>query len=133
MDVNFYWYYIGREDQSVNEKVMTSRLDQQIRVNKIMFEAYKDTKIQSKKLEKYMMSYLTIISAISSILAIRSGDPEKLAMKEELWSYMKESDQAVWKKIRYNIVGIVMNLPGKGGRKFASFCYTIVQKIYGFN
>lgn len=33
MDVNFYRYYIGREDQSVNEKVMISRLDQQLKVN----------------------------------------------------------------------------------------------------
>ena len=31
MDVNFYHYLIGREDQSVNEKVMISRIDQQIR------------------------------------------------------------------------------------------------------
>ena len=30
MDVDFYRYYIGREDQSVNEKVMISRVDQQI-------------------------------------------------------------------------------------------------------
>ena len=34
LDVNFYRYYIGREDQSVNEKVMIGRLDQQIFVNK---------------------------------------------------------------------------------------------------
>ena len=33
MDVNFYRYFIGREDQSVNEQVMIGRIDQQIRVN----------------------------------------------------------------------------------------------------
>ena len=38
MDVDFYRYFIGREDQSVNEKVMISRIDQQIRVNKIMID-----------------------------------------------------------------------------------------------
>ena len=36
LDVNFYRYYIGREDQSVNENVMIGRIDQQIKVNKIM-------------------------------------------------------------------------------------------------
>ena len=30
LDVDFYRYYIGREDQSVNEKVMISSVDQQI-------------------------------------------------------------------------------------------------------
>ena len=32
LDVNFYRYFIGRDDQSVNEKVMISRIDQQIYV-----------------------------------------------------------------------------------------------------
>ena len=31
LDVNFYRYFIGRDDQSVNEKVMIKRIDQQIR------------------------------------------------------------------------------------------------------
>lgn len=38
LDVDFYRYFIGREDQSVNEKVMIGRIDQQIKVNKIMVE-----------------------------------------------------------------------------------------------
>ena len=36
MDVDFYRYFIGREDQSVNEKVMIGRVDQQIFVTKTM-------------------------------------------------------------------------------------------------
>lgn len=40
LDVDFYRYYIGREDQSVNEKVMISRLDQQIFVTKTMIDMY---------------------------------------------------------------------------------------------
>ncbi|HBA51198.1 MAG TPA: glycosyl transferase, partial [Lachnospiraceae bacterium] len=44
MDVNLYRYYIGREDQSVNEEIMISRIDQQIRVNKIMIDYMVDKK-----------------------------------------------------------------------------------------
>ena len=51
MDVDFYRYYIGREDQSVNEKVMISRIDQQIFVTKTMIDMYELRRIQSKKLE----------------------------------------------------------------------------------
>ena len=40
LDVDFYHYFIGRDDQSVNEKVMIKRLDQQIRVNKLMADYY---------------------------------------------------------------------------------------------
>ena len=31
LDVNFYRYFIGRSDQSVNEQVMIGRIDQQLR------------------------------------------------------------------------------------------------------
>ena len=40
MNVDFYRYFIGREDQSVNEKVMISRIDQQIRVNELLMASY---------------------------------------------------------------------------------------------
>ena len=38
LDVDFYHYFIGRDDQSVNEKVMIKRVDQQLRVNKLMID-----------------------------------------------------------------------------------------------
>lgn len=39
LDVDLYRYYIGREDQSVQEATMIRRLDQQLRVNRIMISA----------------------------------------------------------------------------------------------
>ena len=53
LDVDFYRYYIGREDQSVNEKVMISRIDQQIFVTKSMIDMYQLGKIKSRKLKAY--------------------------------------------------------------------------------
>ena len=50
MDVDFYRYFIGREDQSVNEKVIIKRLDQQIFVTKTMIDMYQLKDIGSKKL-----------------------------------------------------------------------------------
>ena len=76
LDVNFYRHYIGREDQSVHEKVMISRLDQQIRVNQIMYDSYDLTKIENKKLRDYMYHYLEIVTVVSSVLLIRGGTKE---------------------------------------------------------
>ena len=67
MNVDFYRYFIGREDQSVNEKVMIGRIDQQIKVNKIMIDAYDLTKIRNKKLKDYMVKYLAMMMTVSSI------------------------------------------------------------------
>ena len=40
MDLDLYRYFIGRQDQSVNEKAMVQRVDQQIRVTRLMFGYY---------------------------------------------------------------------------------------------
>ena len=75
LDVNFYRYYIGRVDQSVNEGIMISRIDQQIKVNKIMIDYFVDRKqelLKNKKLYQYMRNYLEIITTVSSVLLIRA-------------------------------------------------------------
>ena len=132
-DVDMYRYFIGRDDQSVNEKVMLSRIDQQIRVNKIMFDDVKLNEITNEMCRKYMYSYLEIITTISTILAIISGTDENMAKKDELWAYMKEHDEETYKKLRHGVMGQLMNLPGKGGRKVAIGAYKLSQKVVGFN
>lgn len=133
LDVNFYRYFIGRGDQSVNEKVMIGRIDQQIRVTHIMLETYNVWKIENKKLRKYMMNYLDIMMMVSSILLIRSGTDENFKKKQELWKYLKNLDRKLYRKLRYSIMGRSSNLPGRGGRKVSIMAYQIVRKFYGFN
>lgn len=133
LDVNFYRYYIGRDDQSVNEKVMIKRIDQQIKVNKLMIDVLEKYSIRQKALRKYMLSYLDIIMAVSSIMLIRSGTPEDLKKKDELWQYLREKDRGIYIKLRYGIMGRAVHLPGKSGRKMSITVYKICQKFYGFN
>lgn len=136
LDVNFYRYYIGREDQSVNEKVMISRIDQQIRVNKIMIDYMADNKSKiftDKKLKAYMLNYLDIITTISSIMLIRSDKEENLLKKKELWDYLKKKDKYIFWKLRYGLLGNSMNLPGKGGRKISVEGYKLCQRFFKFN
>ena len=133
MDVDFYRYFIGRDDQSVNEKVMISRIDQQIKVNKIMVDAYDLWKVQNRKLRKYMFNYLEIITVISTVMLIRSGTEENLEKKRELWRYIKQQDIRLFHHLRSGIMGNTMNLPGKSGRKISIAAYKISQKVVGFN
>ena len=115
LDVNFYRYFIGRDDQSVNEKVMISRIDQQILVTKLM------------------LRYLEIMMTVTSILAIRSETEENLKKKKELWQYLKAKDGGLYFRLRHGLFGRTMNLPGRGGRKLSVAAYKISQKFYGFN
>ena len=133
LDVNFYRYFIGREDQSVNETVMIGRIDQQIRVNKLMLDYYNESKISNWKLRYYMVRYLEIMMVISSILAIRSGTDENMAKKKELWQYARKGNFLLFLRLRFGFLGQGMNLPGKGGRQVSIAGYKISQKFFGFN
>lgn len=133
LDVNLYRYYIGREDQSVNEKVMIQRVDQQIFVTKTMIDMYQMKKITNRKLRNYMTNYLAIMMTVSSILLIRSKKEENLLKKKELWEYLKKSEYRTYWKIRYGILGQTMNLPGKSGRKISVLGYQVARRLFGFN
>lgn len=133
LDLDFYRYFIGREDQSVNEKIMIKRVDQQIRISKIMIDTFTSATITDEKLRGYMQSYLDINMAIASIMLILSGTDENLQKKKELWRYLKETDASLYSHIRYSLLGNSVNLPGRGGRTFSVYAYKAVQKHMGFN
>ena len=119
MDVDFYRYFIGRDDQSVNEKVM--------------LDVHDLWKIPNRKLRRYMFNYLEIITVISTVMLIRSGTKENLEKKRELWRYIKQQDLRLFHRLRMGIMGNTMNLPGRGGRKISIAAYKISQKVVGFN
>ena len=133
MDVNFYRYFIGREDQSVHEDVMIRRIDQQLLVNRIMIDTIAEAKNVEKNIRRYMLRYLDIIMAVSSIMLIRSGTEENLNKKKDLWKYLKNADIRIYRKLHMGILGRGVNLPGGSGRKTAVEIYKVVQKLYGFN
>lgn len=133
MDVNFYRYFIGREDQSVHEDVMIRRIDQQLFVNRIMIDTIAGAKNIEKNIRRYMLRYLDIIMAVSSIMLIRSGTEENLNKKKDLWKYLKNADIRIYRKLYMGILGRGVNLPGGSGRKIAVEIYKVVQKLYGFN
>lgn len=133
INADFYRYFIGREDQSVNEKVMIERIDQQIKVNKLMIEQVNLANIENEKLRQYLLNHLEIVTVISAIMLIRSGTQENLKKRTELWNYIKNKDMELYQNLRYGMLGKLINLPGRAGRKISVGAYKISQKIVGFN
>lgn len=97
MDIDLYHYFIGRADQSVNEQVMIGRVDQQIKVNKIMIDQYDMKTIQPVKLRKYMTSYLDIMMTVSSIMLI-------VPVRKKVWQRKKTCGSTL--KIRTQVFTI---------------------------
>ena len=112
---------------------MIRRIDQQLKVNKLMIEKFDLWKVENEKCRQYMYNYVEIITMVSTIMCLIDGSDELLKKKEDLWNYIKETDVRLYKKLRHGIFGTVMNLPGKLGRKIAITCYHIAQKVIGFN
>ena len=62
LNVNFYRFYIGREEQSVNEKVTITRIDQQLTFYSLLMEngvaceiiIYNDESIKDFSVAAYM-------------------------------------------------------------------------------
>lgn len=131
MDINLYRYFIGREGQSVNERIMIKRIDQQYFVTKLMIHFFNPCDIQkeNKKLGKYLLHYLSMMITICSILSILSKDKENIKKRKKLWIELKEYDKKLYRHIRYGSLAGLTMLP-----KFLVIpCYRIAQKTYKFN
>jgi len=133
LNVNFYRYFIGREGQSVQEKTMIKRIDQQLTVNKLMIESVNLNDISCDKKRIYLMHYLEIVTAISSILLLKEGSRTSMKNKDELWEFIRKKDAAVYNELRKNIIGKILHLQTPVGRLIAIATYKISRMIVGFS
>ena len=133
MNTDLYRYFIGREDQSVNEKIMIGRMDQQMRVNKLMIDCCDVMALEDEKCRRYMIKYLTMITTVSTVLCIKSGTEQHLAQKEELWQYLKDKNLDLYKSVKRSFMGRAMQMKSKTGRKVILKAYGVAQKIFSFN
>lgn len=134
LNVDFYRYFIGREDQSVNEQIIMKRIDQHVKVTEILIASHDVIKIKekSKKLYKYMLSFLSIMMTINSIYLIKIGTKESMKIKKELWLKLKKDNVVVYKYCKRKFVGMASsNCP------FVCWIckgiYNIARKVFKFN
>lgn len=132
-DLDLYRYFIGRDDQSVNEKIMIKRIDQQIRVTKIMIDCCDPTQIECKKLKKYLIKYLIIMMTITSVLLMKENTPESLDKKKDLWNYLNKKNKNLYREVTKSTLGILMQIKNLVVRNIILFCYSVSRKVFGFN
>lgn len=130
LDVDFYHYFIGRADQSVNIDVMKKRADQQYRVNDEMIRYMRTVEHLHPHQEQWMIHYLTIIMMVTTVLYVQIGDREPV---KQLWNLLKETSPRTYRKISRGVMGRIMHLPGKFGGDIIRIGYDIAQKRFGFN
>lgn len=133
LNVDFYRYFIGRKDQSVNEAKMIEQIDQQFLVNKKMIELYAENQSKDELCQKYLFQFVEIVTTVSSVLAFKSNTEENLKKKQQLWYFIEEVDPVLYTRLRSRFLGALVSRDKIGIRSFVLRIYKIYQKIYGFN
>lgn len=134
LDIDFYHYYLGREDQSVNEKVLMKRIDQQIYVTGLVAKCVSldDVKQMHPKLASYMTRNISIMLSISSIhlLLIKTKEAER--MRQEMWDDIRNYNAGLYFHLRWCTLSGLTYLPGKLGGKLTVGGYRAARKFYQF-
>ncbi len=136
MDLDLYHYFIGREDQSVNEKVMMKRIDQQLKVTKMILDRVTTEQERNapKKLRKYLIRNLSIMITISDIHLLMINDDEAYAKRKDLWDTIKARDPKLYNHLKYRTLCGGSYLPfGRVGGAFTLAVYKLARKVYKFN
>lgn len=132
-DLNLYRYFIGRDDQSVNENNMMKRIDQQLFVTKTIIDLHDLTKLKNRHLRSYMTKYLMIMMTISSVFLIKIGTEDALQKKDELWEYLETKNKKMFKAISRTVLGQSSKLHSRPGQEVVKAGYEIARKLFHFN
>lgn len=136
LNVDLYRYFIGREDQSVNETVMIGRIDQQIRINLLMVEhlsRMRNAGILPQSLRRYMTRYVLLVTAVSSVLLSRARSRDALEKKSALWRSIKQTDPVLQLELRRTVIGFVTSARGWWSRLAMDVGYHASRILVGFN
>ncbi len=134
LDLDLYHYFLGREDQSVNESVMMSRIDQQIRVTKIVSKCVNLSEVRQEypKLAEYMTRNVSIMMAISSIHLLLIGTREAFGKRKALWEEIRSCNPQLYRKLKYRTLSGFTYLPGRAGGFLTVSGYRMAKRIYQF-
>ena len=134
LNLDLYHYFLGREDQSVNENMLMKRIDQQIKVTKIVSDSVNLNEVHAKypKLADYMTRNVSIMMAISSIHLLLIGDKEAYQKRKDLWEHIHALNPHLYSKLKYRTLSGLTYLPGRAGGMLTVTGYRVARKIYQF-
>ena len=133
LDCSPYHYLIGRPGQSVNTQVMIKQIDQQLKVTRLMIEAYDlYTNIEDEKLRRYMIFYLSMMVAIT-VTYIYIAEDEKLVHKaDELWDFIKQKDEELYAALHRSFLNSGIRFAQKISPSLIARGLKLIKHIYKF-
>lgn len=133
MDLDFYRYFIGRPDQSVQESQMKKRSSHQVLVSKSVCNKYDLDQVESKKLRKLMRRECIFLMTIGTIFSRLSKTPEGERQYKELWQSVKFANPKLYKSMVPFSMAACVSIPGSFGRFIALTGFKLAHKLVKFN
>ena len=129
-----YGYFVGREDQSINEKNILKRLDQMTNIAKKQITSCSMEELN--KLPRHLRNYLlnNACGQLFTTCALQfiEDTDRSHEMNRDLWQTIRDFDLALYKRLRRNPLGRVTCLPGRAGERFLVFVYRTGRKMIRF-
>lgn len=129
-----YGYFVGRDDQSINERNILKRLDQITAIAKKQITSYSLEELN--RMPRHLRNYL-INNACGQLFTtcalhyIEDTDSSH-RMNLELWQAILSFDPALYRRLRRNPLGRLTCLPGRAGEKFLVLVYKTGRKMIRF-
>ncbi|MCR4672413.1 MAG: glycosyltransferase [Lachnospiraceae bacterium] len=138
LDTDLYRYFIGREDQSVNEKVMLSRMDQQIKVNRLLLYELDTAGISNKAQKEYLFYYIEIVTLATVSFLLRLGTKEDEEKVQAFLDEIQENRPDFYEWITTgpftrHPMGTLRTLPKGVVYPIYRFCYKAARRLVCFN
>lgn len=129
-----YGYFIGRADQSINEKNILKRLDQMTEIARKQITSYRleELKQVPRHLRSYMLNNCCGQLFTTCALQFIEDSERSHRMNRELWQSIRDFDPALYKRLRRNPLGMLTCLPGRVGERMLVFFYRTGRKMIKF-
>lgn len=131
LDVEPYYYAIGREGQSVDDEVIKKHIDQQLFAARMAIDDadYATLFEYEPNCAKIMAGYMQCTISVSTLNLFTIGTPEAIEKNNELWRYLEEYNPALYDNIRHSWVGAI-NRKSALGRFVAVQVFKLGKKYY---
>lgn len=133
MDIDLYRYWIGRPDQSMQEKTMLKRYSHHVLVAEKCFSAYHFDDIKEPKKKKYLKHEMFMIFSFAIIYTRKNKTKEHDADLKKMWETCMAFDEKWTKHFRQGTVLAFLLMPGRFGQNFCGFISWLANKVVRFN
>ena len=133
LNIDFYRYFIGRPDQSIQEDLLIERSMDQVQIAEAICTKYDLDSVKDKKLRKIMKRECVFLMTLGIIFSRLSYSKEGERQYKEMWRHVKESNPKLYKSMRPFSMAYCSSIPTPIGRFIALKGYKFAHKIVKFN